>query len=63
MFCSHFQITILKHPSGNVHVPKFHLPVTAVTLYYLEDIVVSVDLDMDLHITQDRWVSTSKPLL
>ena len=34
MFCSHFQITTLKHPSGNVHVPKFHLPVTAVTLYY-----------------------------
>ena len=33
MFCSHFQITTLKHPSGNVHVPKFHLPVTTVTLY------------------------------
>ena len=33
MFCSHFQITTLKHPSGNVYVPKFHLPVTTVTLY------------------------------
>ena len=34
MFCSHPQIVTQTSPLGNIHVPKFDLPVTVVTLYY-----------------------------
>jgi hypothetical protein len=33
MFCSYFQITTRKYPTGNVYVHNFCLTVTAVTLY------------------------------